>query len=310
MSEITEASPTSTRGIPIEHWGALLTFSAESPSGRDHLHGATGRGHDGKPSPFANLARHANGWRHLKHWDLKQDDRAHIVDAVGRIVIPTECFAVFIYASALEAYSKHDQFDGRVRPAAVIEALVLANISAGVPSKESGGRPPIFSIAMVDVITLLGLPNSNPPTAASSNVSCTIDAALENYASARELVAATPQLRRFLSALPSGWPTAANSVAVIDEFKAGLRRSLIFGGLTKDYLRHKVESLASLMGVCMPHTSTCKTRISGARCDVFRCHRRRTRKVLPLVIHIVLLTNISYLSFTIPRSLLPRCRLR
>lgn len=260
------------RGVPVEHWEALKKFaSCQSLDARESLHGARGKG-----SPFSDLARFVGGWSRLKHWDIKQCDQTsaiHVVDSVGRLLIPSECFGIFIYAAALETYLKHDHLDGRISPAAVIETLAAANISAGVPSGGVGGRPSLFSISVPDVIATLSLEAGCG--AASWNGSCTIDAALANLAAARRKIVETPNLRRFLSSIPASWPTAANTVVVIDEFRSGQRCSLIFSGGTTEYLRRKVEALASLMGVCMVHTNTYEARSTGSRLDIYRCHRRR-----------------------------------
>lgn len=211
--ELIEPAPTArTRGVPIEHWIALSTF-AGSPAERELRHGTTGKGHNGEPSPFADLARHVSGWRYLKLWDIKHDIRGNVVDAGGRFIIPSECFDVFVYAAALEAYSKHDQLDGRISPSAIVDALISANISPGVPLGLSGGRPPIFSLSVADVVGLLPLDAGRGLVGASGtswNTSCSIDAALEYIASSRTRVAQAPLLRRFLSHIPPEWPTVAN----------------------------------------------------------------------------------------------------
>jgi hypothetical protein len=244
-SEPTELRVSALRGVPCAHWKALVTFAYHTSSDRDALHGAVGKGREGEPSPFTGLAGFAGGWRYLKLWDLKAaDDRAIVLDAGGRALIPSECFSFFIYAAALDTYAKHERLDGRISPAAVMDTLVTAKISAGAALGAKGGRPPIFSISVSDILTVLGADVDGSAGAASSNAACTVDAALNNLAAARNIIVNNPQLRRFLSLVPPSWPTTANDAAVIDEFKDGRRQSLIFNGASLVYLRHKIESLA------------------------------------------------------------------
>lgn len=205
-----------------------------------------------------------------------QDSHGNVIDKLRRKVVPSECFAFFIYAAALYVCSKLERFDYRVSPAAVIDALSESSFSAGSLS-DRGGRPSSFSISVRDVVIALGA--TFPDDEASPSSSYTnIDAALNNLSSARNRIFGSLGLRRFLSLHPQSWPSTATDTSVIDGFRAGSRRSIVWSGPSMDYMRHKLESLASLMGVCMPHTNPYDTRASGVRHDDFRCHRRARPK--------------------------------
>lgn len=262
-------------GIPAQYWPALLTFAAHSSVERDALHGLAGKGGAGKPSPFADLASYVGGWRLLKNWELSLDAHNNIIDKSGRKVVPLECFDFFIFAAALDVFSKHEHVDSRISPTAILAALAAENISAG-SLLGHGGRPPIFSISSRCVVHLLGADALRLPADASSPT-CAVDAALNNLSSARSRLE-SPLLRRFLSFHPLSWPTAVLDSIVIDEFRTGTRRSIVWSGPSPTYMRRKFESIASLVEVCMAHTNSYEARASGARYDVYRCHRREKPK--------------------------------
>lgn len=253
-----------TGGISIEHWPALHLFAKLSHLERHNQHGLTGKG-----SPFSALASIAGGWKTLKKWELYLDDSDDIIDGGGRRLIPSEFFTLCICSAALEVSVK--LLDGRVNSSAIIDVLARSRLSAGSINCNVGGRPPLYSIAAKHIDALL----CEDGCAASAGV------ALNRLAHARSTIVQTPELRRFLSFIPFEWPTSAVDSVVIDEFRTGARSSIIWHGPTQKYLRHKLESIASLMGVCMTHTNSypvCKT---GTVCDVFRCHRRQ--KGAPIV---------------------------
>jgi len=275
------------RGISIEHWQALLIFVTNPSDIRDALHGSTGRGREGKPSPFSGLVSCiSRGWSGLKEWDISCNDECDLIDAIGRRLVPAECFDFFVYGAALHVYIHQEQHNGRVSISSVVDALKAANFSAGTQAG-AGGRPPTFSIASQDVISLLGgdlddrasISGTASVSSASSGATCAIDVALANMACARENMTRTSPLRRFLSLVPPEWPTPASTVTVIDGFMSGSRRGLLWTGPSQTYLRHQLESLASLMGVCMSHTHSYVPRKCGSCNDIFRCHRRRSPKV-------------------------------
>ena len=70
------------RGIPIEHWPALVTFAGLSSTDRDALHGT------GKSSPFSGLAKLTTGWRVIKLWELGLDIHNNVIDKKGRKLVP------------------------------------------------------------------------------------------------------------------------------------------------------------------------------------------------------------------------------
>jgi hypothetical protein len=187
-------------------------------------------------------------------------------------VVPREFFAFCIYSAALDAYTSHERLDGRISAAAVINTLSRAGMAAG----GAGGRPPVFCIAERHVTALLA--DTDEP-AGSSVASCNIDNALSMLANARSSIVQTPQLRRFLSFVPSLWPTVVADARVVNEFRDGRRSSILWSGPSLTYLRRKLESLASLMGVCMSHTNSSVARTSGGCTDIYRCHRRQQPKV-------------------------------
>lgn len=174
-------------------------------------------------------------------------------------------------------FSKHEHFDSRISAAAVIAVLAAANISAGSLSGQ-GGRPPMFSISSQNVIALLGDTDFASAEAASTS-SCAFDPALNNLFAARGILEGRQPLRRFLSFHPPSWPTAVIDSSVIDAFRSGTRRSIVWHAPTRTAMRRKLESIASLMEVCMSHTNTYEERPSGSCCDVFRYHRREKPKV-------------------------------
>ena len=259
-----------TGGISVNHWQALHLFAKLSPQERDVQHGSTGKGiPGGEPSPFSALASIAGGWKYLKKWELSLNGSGNIIDAGGRLLVPSELFTLCICSAALEVYVMGERLGGRVNSSAVIDTLIRAHISAGSPSVTVGGRPPLFSIAAKHIDALLYCEDGGGVSAGSC-----CDIALNKLAQARIDVVRTPEARRFLSLIPLQWPTSAVDANLIDDFRNGARPSIIWHGPTLEYLRHKLESIASLMGVCMTHTHSYPVRKTGTRCDNFRCHRR------------------------------------
>ena len=70
------------RGIPIEHWPALVTFAGLSSTDRDVLPGT------GKSSPFSGLAKLTTGWRVVNLWELGLDIHNNVIDKKGRKLVP------------------------------------------------------------------------------------------------------------------------------------------------------------------------------------------------------------------------------